>query len=73
MKFLHRKEAFFTKLQIQYLTKIPFFRMERFHNKKNVFYVFRLGVVWYQGIGKATVSGVFEDLEFKISEGSDQN
>ena len=27
----------------------------------------------YQGILKATVSGVFEDLKFKISEGSDQN
>ena len=27
----------------------------------------------YQGIGKATASGVFEDLKFKISEGSDQN
>ena len=27
----------------------------------------------YQGIVKATVSGVFEDLMFKISEGSDQN
>ena len=29
--------------------------------------------VWYQGILKATVSGVLEDLTFKISEGSDQN
>jgi hypothetical protein len=27
----------------------------------------------YQGIVKATHSGVFEDLKFKISEGSDQN
>ena len=27
--------------------------------------------VWYQGIVKATVFGVFEDLKFKISEGSD--
>ena len=27
----------------------------------------------YQGIVKATVSGVFEDLKFKISEGSEQN
>ena len=27
----------------------------------------------YQGIVKATVSGVFEDLKFKVSEGSDQN
>ena len=27
----------------------------------------------YQGILKATVSGVFEDLKFKISEGLDQN
>ena len=27
----------------------------------------------YQGILKATVSGVLEDLRFKISEGSDQN
>ena len=29
--------------------------------------------VWYQGILKATVSWVFEDLKFKISEGLDQN
>ena len=29
--------------------------------------------VWYQVIVKATVSGVLEDLTFKISEGSDQN
>ena len=28
--------------------------------------------VWYQSILKATVSGVFEDLKFKISEGLDQ-
>ena len=27
----------------------------------------------YQGILKATVSGVFEDLKFRISEGMDQN
>ena len=27
----------------------------------------------YQGIVKATVSGGFEDLKFKILEGSDQN
>ena len=27
----------------------------------------------YQGIVKAKVSRVFEDLKFKISEGSDQN
>ena len=27
----------------------------------------------YQGIVKSAVSGVFEDLKFKISEGSDQN
>ena len=27
----------------------------------------------YQGIVKAEASGVFEDLKFKISEGSDQN
>ena len=27
----------------------------------------------YQGIVKATVLGVFKDLTFKISEGSDQN
>ena len=35
----------------------------------------RLGVspVWYQGIVKATVSGVFEDPKFKVSESSDQN
>ena len=29
--------------------------------------------VWYQGGMKATVSGVVEDLKFKVSEGSDQN
>ena len=29
--------------------------------------------VWYQGILKATVFAVFEDIKFKISEGSDQN
>ena len=29
--------------------------------------------VWYQGILKATISGVFQDLKFKISEGLDQN
>ena len=29
--------------------------------------------VWYQGGVKATVSGVVEDLKFKISEESDQN
>ena len=29
--------------------------------------------VWYQGGVKAKVSGVVEDLTFKISEGSDQN
>ena len=36
---------------------------------------YSLGVskVWYQGILKATVSGVFKDLKLKISEGSDQN
>ena len=27
----------------------------------------------YQDIVKATASGVFEDLKFKTSEGSDQN
>ena len=29
--------------------------------------------VWCQGIVKATVFGVLDDLTFKISEGSDQN
>ena len=29
--------------------------------------------VWDEGILKATVFGSFEDLKFKISEGSDQN
>ena len=29
--------------------------------------------VWYQGGMKATVSGVVEDLKFKISLGLDQN
>ena len=28
---------------------------------------------WYQGGVKSTVSWVFEDLKFKISEGYDQN
>ena len=28
---------------------------------------------WYQGILKAADSGVYEDLKFKISKGSDQN
>ena len=34
-----------------------------------------LGVsqVWYQGGVKSTVSEVFEDLKFKLSEGYDQN
>ena len=32
-----------------------------------------MSTVWYQGTLKATVSGVFEDLKFKISEGSVQN
>ena len=32
----------------------------------------RFHQVWYQGIEKATVSGVIEDLTFKISEGMDQ-
>ena len=32
-----------------------------------------LGNSRYQSIVKATVSGVFEDLKFKISEDSDQN
>ena len=29
--------------------------------------------VWYQGGVKGTVSGVIEDVKFKISEGSNQN
>ena len=29
--------------------------------------------VWYQGIVKATVSGVFENLKFRNLEGLDQN
>ena len=33
----------------------------------------RFHQVWYQGGVKATVSGVVEDLKFKISEGLDQN
>ena len=38
-----------------------------------IYYVSTYGFhqVWYQGIVKATVSGVFEDLKFKISEGSE--
>ena len=28
---------------------------------------------WYQGGVKPTVFGVFQDLKFKISEGSNQN
>ena len=34
---------------------------------------FRLQSINYQGILKATVSGVFQDLKFEISEGLDQN
>ena len=29
--------------------------------------------VWYQGIVKAAVFGVFEELKFEMSEGLDQN
>ena len=29
--------------------------------------------VWYQGIVKATGSGVLEEITLKISEGTDQN
>ena len=36
-------------------------------------YIFFSFEVHNQGIVKATVSGVFEDLKFKISEGSNQN
>ena len=36
-------------------------------------YIRRYVQVWYQGLVKATVSGVFEDIKFKISEGYDQN
>ena len=32
-----------------------------------------LSKVWYQGVLKATVSGVYEDLMFKISKDSNQN
>ena len=44
-------------------------------NSRKYKQLYTLGVhqVWYQGIVKATVSGVFEDLNFKISEGLDQN
>ena len=37
------------------------------------YYIRGFLLVWYQGGVKATVSVVFEDLKFKISEGSDQN
>ena len=40
-------------------------------SKLGLYFSFRIPL--YQGILKATVSGVFEDLKFKISEGSDQN
>ena len=36
-------------------------------------YILGVSPSWYQGGVKATVSGVVEDLKFKISEGSDQN
>ena len=41
----------------------------------NTYVVCTLGFhqVWYQGIVKASVCGVLEDLTFKISEGSNQN
>ena len=37
------------------------------------FYAIPWPQVWYQSGMKATVSGVFEDLQFKISEGSDSD
>ena len=40
---------------------------------RNLQYEMRVTKVWYQGILKATVFGVFEDPKLKISEGSDQN
>ena len=40
---------------------------------QRVYYVQGFHQVWYQGGMKATVSGVVEDLKFKISEGSDPN
>ena len=54
---------------------------ERVSELKGIYYLYKIHTclhqgmskVWYQGILKATVSGVFEDLKFKISEGSDQN
>ena len=36
-------------------------------------YVCGVSKVWHQGILKAAVFGVFEDLKFKISGGLDQN
>ena len=39
----------------------------------NIIGTMRFHQVQYQGIVRTTVSGVFEDLKFKISEGSDQN
>jgi hypothetical protein len=46
-----------------------------FHENHKIYTLYSRGCkkVWYQGILKATVSGVFEDLKFKISEGLDQN
>ena len=49
-------------------------RLQNFHPSL-LRLVDRLGFhqVWYQGGVKATLSGVVEDLKFKISEGSDPN
>ena len=53
------KNQFFFEAYYQYVTKL----------------VLTLGVskIWYQGMLTAMISGVFEDLKFNISEGSDQN
>ena len=40
--------------------------------KLNWFVLKGVSKVWYHGILKDTVSGVFEDLKFRISEGSHQ-
>ena len=41
--------------------------------KGTVYIILGFHQVWYQGGVKARVSGVVENLKFKISEGSDQN
>ena len=55
-------------------TRHKLIHIKHFHHSKynRVCHIF-FQTSMYQGILKSTVSGVLEDLKFKISEGSDQN